>query len=263
MNFSVAASDFDGTLFINQQITAENLQAIKNWRSAGNKFGIVTGRAYIMLTPHLKEYSLEIDFAICDNGAIIHDRNGKIIFETELPKKILKAIINEPLAAKSLHFAFEAAEKVYCANVKPISWVLREWERWNFPVEIIGEAQIDELPRINQLALDFESPEEAKIAAEMLNSKYGEWIFAQKNTHSLDIVTAGINKAVGVENLVKICDWNGKIYVIGDESNDLPMIRRFGGFTVSTAKDFVKNEATAIFPSVGAMLNKFSLKNSI
>ena len=257
MSFKVAASDFDGTLFINQAITAENLSAIKNWRLAGNKFGIVTGRAYIMLTHHLEEFGLEIDFAICENGAIIHDGGGKIIFETELPKKVLKAIINEPLAAKSMHFAFEAAEKVYCARVKPTSWVLREWERWNFPVELIEEAQIDELPRINQLALDFESPEAAQNATEMLNDRFGEWIFAQKNTHSVDIVVAGMNKAQGVENLLKICDWRGKTYVIGDESNDLPMIRHFGGFTVATAKDFVKNEATQIFDSVGAMLNNF------
>lgn len=257
MSFKVAASDFDGTLFINQSITAENLSAIRNWRAAGNKFGIVTGRAYIMLPHHLEEFGLEIDFAICENGAIIHDGGGKVIFETELPKKILKAIINEPLASKSLHFAFEAAEKVYCANVKPTSWLLREQTRWKLPLEIIDVAQIDELPRINQLALNFESLEAAQNAADMLNKKYGDVIFAQKNTVSLDIVIAGMNKAVGVENLLKICDWRGKIYVIGDETNDLPMIRHFGGFTVATARDLVKKEATRIFSSVGEMLNHF------
>ena len=146
---------------------------------------------------------------------------------------------------------------MYCANVKPTSWVLRERERWKFPVDIIDAAQIDDLPRINQLALDFESPEAAQNATEMINDKYGEWIFAQKNTHSVDIVISGMNKAVGVENLLKIFDWRGKTYVIGDESNDLPMIRHFGGFTVATAKDFVKKKATRIFSSVGAMLNNF------
>ena len=258
MNFKVAASDFDGTLFINQQISVENLLAIKKWRAAGNKFGIVTGRAYIMLPHHLEEFGLEIDFAICENGAIIHDGSGKVIFETELPKKVLKAIINEPLASKSLHFAFEAAEKVYCANVKPTSWLLREQARWKLPLEIIDVAQIDDLPRINQLALNFESLETAQNAADILNKKYGDVIFAQKNTVSLDIVIAGMNKAKGVENLLKVMNWDAKAYVIGDESNDLPMIRHFGGYTVATAKDFVKREASAIFESVGAMLNHFA-----
>ena len=106
MSFKVAASDFDGTLFINQNITAETLTAIKNWRAAGNKFGIVTGRSYVMLIAHLKDFGLEVDFVICDNGAIIYDGDGKIIFETELPKNILIDITNEPYIMKSFHFLF-------------------------------------------------------------------------------------------------------------------------------------------------------------
>ena len=258
MSFKVAASDFDGTLFINQQISAENISAIKNWRATGNKFGIVTGRAYTMLPAHLKEFDLGIDFAICCNGAIIHDGGGKVIFETELPKKILHEIIKEPFAAKSMHFAFEAAEKVYCAKVKSHSWILSEKSKWNFPLEFIEIEQTGDLPKINQLALGFDTIEEAFCAAEMLNSKYGGWIYAQKNTRSLDIVPAGINKARGVENLLRVKNWDAEVYVIGDESNDLPMIRDFNGFTVATAKDFVKREATKIFDSVGAMLNHFS-----
>ena len=257
MSFKIAASDFDGTLFINREISTENLSAIKTWRTDGNRFGIVTGRAYVMLIPHLQDFDLAVDFAICCNGAIIYDGDGRIIFETELPKKILLEIMNEPYALRTKHFAFETADKVYGTAVKENSWMLREQNLWNFPLEIVDAAQIETLPKINQLALDFESPDEAQKAAEILNQKFGDVIFAQKNTHSVDIVTAGINKAQGVKNLLRVCNWSGKVFVIGDESNDLPMIKKFGGYTVSTAKDFVKHEATKIFDSVGAMLNYF------
>lgn len=257
MSFKVAASDFDGTLFINREISAENFTAIKTWRTDGNKFGIVTGRAYVMLTPHLQDFNLAVDFAICCNGAIIYDGDGRIIFETELPKKFLLEIMHEPFIRRTKHFAFETADKVYGADVKENSWMLSEQTLWNFPLEIIDAAQIETLPKINQLALDFESPDEAQEAAEILNQKFGDVIFAQKNTHSVDVVTAGINKAQGVKNLLRVCNWNGKVFVIGDESNDLPMIKTFGGYTVSTAKDFVKREATKIFDSVGTMLNYF------
>lgn len=261
MNFKVAASDFDGTLFRKQKISAEDFDAIKNWRVAGNKFGIVTGRAYVMLKPLLREFNLPIDFALCCNGAAMYDGDGKIIFESELPKKILLEIMNEPFAQKTFHFAFEAANEIFCACVKENSWVLRENNRWKFPLKIIEPAQIDTLPKINQLALDFENPDEARLAAEILNKKFGDVIFAQKNTHSVDIVIAGMNKGAGVENLLRIQNWNGKVYVIGDESNDLPMIKKFGGYTVATAKEFVKQEATEIFDSVGAMLKNFLDKN--
>lgn len=257
MSFKVAASDFDGTLFQEQKISTEDFDAIKNWRADGNKFGIVTGRAYVMLTAHLRDFNLEADFIICDNGAIIYDGNGRIIYETELPKKILTEIMNEPFVQSTKHYAFETAGQVYCARVKSNSWVLREKNLWSFPLEIIEPAQIETLPPINQLALDFETPDEAFKASEMLNKKFGETIFAQKNTHSVDIVIKGVNKSAGVENLLRIMNWRGKVFVIGDESNDLPMIKHFGGYTVSTAKDFVKREATKIFDSVGDMLNCF------
>ncbi len=258
MNFKVAASDFDGTIFREQKISAEDLSAIKSWRAAGNKFGIVTGRCYPMLTPHLNDFNLEIDFAICDNGAIIFD-DGKIIFETEIPPKVLFELVNEQCLKKSFHFLLEAADETFYFGVKENSWVVSEGVRWKNFLTPIDAAQIENLPKkINQMALGFETIEDTKFAAETLNLKFGEKIFAQRNTRSLDIVTAGINKAQGVENLLSVMNWRGEVFVIGDESNDLPMIKKFGGYTVNTAKDFVKREATAIFDSVGEMLKKFS-----
>ena len=252
----VAASDFDGTLYRDEKISAADLAAIKSWRSNGNKFGIVTGRAFVMLIKHLHDFALDVDFVICGNGAVIYGGDGRIIFESELPKNFLRAIVDDPCVQETFHFAFEAADKIFCARVKESSWVLREKNRWDFPLTIVDAAQIDSLPKINQLALDFPSPDAAQFATDILNKKFGNVIHAQKNTHSVDIVAAGINKAQGVENLLELMNWRGaKIFVIGDESNDLPMIKKFGGYTVSTAKDFVKGQAAAVVESVGAMLN--------
>ena len=259
MSFKVAASDFDGTIYRGEKISDDDLSAIRAWQSAGNKFGIVTGRAFIMLEPLLKLFGLDTDFNICCNGSAIYDGDGRIIFQAELEPKLLVDIMNEPCTLPTFHFAFEASDEVFCARVQGNSWVLREEKRWNFPVTIVDDAQVAALPkRINQLALDFASPDEALTAADMLNAKFGNELFAQKNTHSLDIVPAGVNKAQGVENLLRFMNWRGaKVFVVGDESNDLPMIKHFGGYTVATAKDFVKREATAIFDSVGDMLNNF------
>lgn len=259
MNFKVAASDFDGTLFRERNISATDLAAIKSWQAAGNKFGIVTGRCYQMLTSQLSDFDLTLDFAICDNGAIIFNGAGKTIFETAIPPKLLLELMNEPyMAQNSLHFLFEAADEVFCVGVKENSWVMREKSRWGFFLTFTDAAQVPALPKkINQMALGFETPEAAQFAADLLNRKYGKQIFAQRNTHSLDIVPAGINKGVGVAKLLELTDWRGEVFVIGDEANDLPMIKRFGGYTVSSAKEYVQREAAKVFDSVGAMLNHF------
>ena len=42
----VLATDFDGTLFRDRTITPADLNAIRRFRRAGNRFGIVTGRHF-------------------------------------------------------------------------------------------------------------------------------------------------------------------------------------------------------------------------
>ena len=73
MSFKVAASDFDGTIYRNEKISDDDLTAVRAWRAAGNKFGIVTGRPVIMLAPQLKTLGLDTDFSICCNGAVIYE----------------------------------------------------------------------------------------------------------------------------------------------------------------------------------------------
>ena len=257
MSGKLAASDFDGTLFRDGKILAEDVAAIRRWRAAGNRFGIVTGRPLIMLAPCLEIFGVEVDFMVCDNGAIIHGGDGRVIFESGLSTEFLRDVINEPSAAKSFHFAFEAADKMFCIVNSDKSWIPSEVRRWNFPLTIIDAAQVPTLPNINQLALVFAAPEEAQVAADALNQKFGDTIAAQRNFTSVDIVPAGIDKARGVENLLRLTGWRAEILVIGDESNDLPMIKTFGGYTVASAKDFVRREAKAVFDSVGDMLKNF------
>ncbi|MCR5833446.1 MAG: HAD family hydrolase [Selenomonadaceae bacterium] len=251
-----AASDFDGTLFRNQNISAEDLKAVSDWRAAGNVFGMVTGRPYIMLISYFKHFGVEVDFAICCNGSIIHDGKGEVIFEKGLPIKTLLEIMKEPVISKTHHFAFETADNFYCLLNSDKSWAVTMKDKWDFPLTMIDAAQVTAIPKkINQLALCFDTIEETKAAEVVINEKYGDEIFAQRNTISLDIVPVGINKSSGVAKMLELKNWrDAQVSVIGDESNDLPMIKTFGGFTVATAKDFVKQEAAAIFDSVGAML---------
>ena len=55
----IAASDYDGTLFRNEVIAKADVEGIRRWRAAGNKFGVVTSRDYGMLAPQLKFYGIE------------------------------------------------------------------------------------------------------------------------------------------------------------------------------------------------------------
>ena len=77
----IIASDYDGTLNHNG-ISDGDKAAIKRFREAGNKFGIVTGRDLEMamwVFHDLEKIGLEIDFLICCTGGIILTSGCEIV----------------------------------------------------------------------------------------------------------------------------------------------------------------------------------------
>lgn len=250
-----AASDYDGTLFRQNRIAEEDVRGVHDWRAAGHKFGVVTGRDYGMLVPQLHHYGVEFDYAVCNNGGIIHNAQGQVLYQAKIAARVLHAIAAEPGVRRSLHFAFSAPGRTFLCHDREGSWIMREAEQWDFPVVHIAEEEIVKLPDIHQFSLGFPDPQEAAEVASILNAKYGQDIHAYPNRGSVDITPPDVSKQSGIEQLKRVMGWQGAIvYAIGDEVNDLPMIEAYQGFTVDTARDVIKAKARATYPSVGAML---------
>lgn len=138
----IAASDYDGTLFRNDEIAAEDARGVHAWRAAGHKFGVVTGRDYGMLVPQLHHYGVEFDYAVCNNGGIIHDAAGHVLHQEKIAARVLHAIAAEPGVRRSLHFAFSAPGRTFLCHDREGSWIMREAEQWDFPVVKITEEEI-------------------------------------------------------------------------------------------------------------------------
>ena len=149
----IAASDYDGTLFRDRTISKASVQGVRAWRAAGNKFGMVSGRDYGMLTPQLKHYGIEYDFIISNNGGIIRDATGKVIFQASIDSQTLRAISLEPLVNESFHFAFSAKDTTYLCHESDGSWIMREAKEWDFPITKIIESDILNLVGVQQFSL--------------------------------------------------------------------------------------------------------------
>ena len=251
----IAASDYDGTLFRNDEIAAEDARGVHAWRAAGHKFGVVTGRDYGMLVPQLHHYGVEFDYAVCNNGGIIHDAAGHVLHQEKIAARVLHAIVAEPGVRRSLHFAFSAPGRTFLCHDREGSWIMREAEQWDFPVVKITEEEIVKLPDIHQFSLGYDDPREAAEVAAILNAKYGADVHAYPNRGSVDITPPDVSKRNGIEKLKQVMGWQGAVvYAIGDEVNDLPMIEAFNGYTVTTARDAIKAKARCAYESVGTML---------
>lgn len=251
----IGASDYDGTLFRKGTIAVEDVKGIKRWRAAGNKFGVVSGRDYGMLMPQLNHYGIESDYAVCNNGGIIFRADGTPLWQGSIPLKTLTEIVREPSVRRSFHFAFSAVDKTYLYHEREGSWIMREALEWDFPIVKIEEKDIMALPQIHQFCLGYHEAGEADETSAIINEKYGMFVHAYPNGCSVDITPAGVSKSQGIKKLLELMEWQeAEVCAIGDESNDLPMLEAFAGFTVNTAREVIKKRARAVYASVGEML---------
>ena len=88
------ASDMDGTLLgKNNDISEENLNAIRKAEEMGIHFVIASGRMYEEIKPFLDQYNLKCE-CIALNGAEYRDKVGKILEGIYMEKSNVKNILN-------------------------------------------------------------------------------------------------------------------------------------------------------------------------
>ena len=253
----VAASDFDGTLFREQQVTRGDIEAIMRWREAGHKFAIVTGRAYIMLAPHLKEFNIPCDFLVCNNGSSLCEPDGTMLWQGELKKAAIAELLHDPAVQASQQYVFSAGNELYAAHVGKDSLIKILSKEWDMPVRWIEEREIAEMPPAHQLVLSFAEHDEAGAAAALINKRHSHIVRAYANYLSVDITPPGTDKHSGIEKMLDLKGWQGaEVHTIGDGDNDLPMLQAFHGATVATARAEIQAQVSHVYSSVGQMLDK-------
>jgi len=255
----IVASDFDGTLCQSYpngyRINEKTLEAIKEFRSKGNLFGIVTGRSHIWAYPVFKEQnSFEFDYIISDNGAQCFDRDGNTVFSNKIKayRGFAKDYVNTVL-----EFSDEVEESGICF----------EKDRFNFEnnnpcgnggyysnYSVLNELyEKDEFVMVNAVCKNDEAAVKLK---QKIVSEFGEYLDPAQNGRCLDITAKGISKASGISQYARIMNVpHDNIYSAGDNYNDLPMIKAFHGCAVKGAVDELKNEAEFVLDDVGSLIN--------
>ena len=206
----IIASDFDGTLYRNRQITERDREAIQKWQDAGNLFGLVTGRGSGIIRD-AAELGVILDFALVDNGAVILDKDGNILRQDTFDASIAKEYYDFSYDESGFSFQKE----------KPDTG------------KYVG--------RETQMSLLLTNEEDARELSAILNKKFGDRLNSFSNGCWINTVAAGVSKATGIANFAEIhgvCRKN--IWVVGDHYNDLPMLKAYDGFIVSTAVDGMK-----------------------
>ena len=222
----ILATDYDGTLRQNGEVSLENRKCIDKFRQEGNLFGVVSGRDFTYGYRQYKEKDkFPFDFVIMSGGAMACDADGNILFA-----EYVKNVSATKLISRCIELT---------GNPCGISF---EKTRMDFhPGDSLDAvADIMQFVIVNAVA---DTEEYAAEVCEILKKEFAG-INPTQNSRCIDITAEGISKASGIAKLAElfgIAEEN--IWTSGDNYNDIDMLKKYHGCAMSGGVDAAKETA--------------------
>ncbi len=195
----ILASDFDKTLYIEEKDKLiKNIEAIKKFIISGNLFCIITGRNYSDLKILLNKYNIPYSYLICQDGAKIYNNMDYCINTVPLDSDVVNEIC-DLLDSKDYPYYLDDGYNI--TNNRDDC------------VKIVVECN-DEVM--------------GKNIIESIRNNVDVYIY--KSNRHVNIVSKDVNKSNSLNKLIELEKLNrNDIYVIGDDINDMEMLKDFKG----------------------------------
>ncbi len=248
IRYPLIVSDFDGTLVNkNGTISEKNKAAIEKYVAAGGKFAVSTGRMPAGILNRVKELGLKGMVCCCQGAIIVDIESGKVISDGRISNETtVKAC--EKMEELGLHIHvydlweyytnMEDSHLAYYENVvkakaqrildRPISQFVKETGLCSY--KILAMMDVEDNARVREELSKYEFAgceitKSANYLVEIVNTKYSKGTALKTLAEYYGVP---IEKTIGV----------------GDQTNDLPMIRAAGlGVAVQNADEGLKAEA--------------------
>ena len=194
----VVASDFDNTLFVNNdEVLLENIKTVKEFIEKGYQFIIITGRSFTNIKKVLKEYNISYSYLVCQDGANLFDNQDNCIKSNLLSKE--KAVILEKfLKENQLDYSFESAFSDY-----------------------------DTLDNAVKITVVVSDKEEALLITKKIKEIVD--VYAYVSSRHINIIDNYVNKSSALQYLIDNNYIGNNITTIGDDINDYEMLEKYNG----------------------------------
>ncbi len=238
----IFASDFDGTIYFNDQevkISPDIIPEVEELRAHGGLFGFCSGRGAGMIEGFAPGPP-KPDFIIGSSGAMIVDGDHQVIYEQHLSLEIADSLIQAGLA-KSYPCSVQTSTGMYILGERP------DFLKFIKKIDSIYDIT-DEL--IHDVSMKTASPEEAAVMTSYLNETFGDSVTAFQNVESIDIVPKGCSKGNGLKKVKELLQAD-YTYGIGDSMNDIPLLEAADtSFTFHTSPEEVQKKASILVDTV-------------
>lgn len=239
-------TDLDDTLLTSEKSVSEkNKEAIEYFKSEGGLFTFVTGRVPFGARLIL-EYVMPNAPIVCFNGGGIYDfSKNKMLWSRTLTNDALSAVeyIDRLFDFAGIEICTE--EKVYFSKINA---KVREHQ----VLEHLPDNDLDyhDIPEVWQKVLFMSDEHELPVIRKAISESpfADKYTFVQSSPWYYELLPKNTDKGEGLLQLADICGIGiGKTIAVGDNENDLSMIKKAGtGIAVANAVESVKNAASHI-----------------
>ena len=215
----------------------------------------MSGRGVAFYPSLLKKYpGLEVDFFVGCNGGVIIDQNQTRIHEA-ICKIVSVADLIDTLFGLGGRFvnlcAVESAgERCFC--------VVRSMQDVPPKSDLFEAVHPNELPLLEGFFMASIVADTVERAAELtarIRAVYGKHLTPLQNGKWIDIVPLGVNKAEGMRRVMEYYGGEHEdVLVVGDNVNDMDMIRAFRSYAMESGVEELKEIAYGVVGSVTDLL---------
>ncbi|WP_024620591.1 HAD family hydrolase [Metaclostridioides mangenotii] len=245
--------DLDGTLYNDDKISTEDIEAIKKIEEKGVIFNVATGRMFSQAKKIVKD-NLEIEgYFICENGAFVYNNKEELVFKGTIDDRLVKKVINR----------FESKEADMYFKYKGKAIVLDDDSDFkffsrNFTVDpdFINRDSYENM--VGNIGIASKNPEELARLELYLTSEFGEVLDIYLSSDiTLNIVPKKVSKRAAIEYVCSLSNIDmDEVMTIGDSPNDICMLDGFkNSVAMSSSREDVKSCAKYTTDSVAEAID--------
>lgn len=254
MKYKLLVSDFDGTIYSHKrkEIPQSVKTAITDYITKGGKFVICTGRMYTAIKRYASELGLSGEL-LCLQGSVCCDiETDEELFVFDIPYETTLKIAKF-VESKGWIYHFYHDLRVFTKSKNKYTDLYEEMAgiKATYTNADVSET-ISENGYTAHKFIIMTEPEDAKEKRELLGAEFPEIDISQSTPIFIELVDKNSGKGNAVKRLADYLKIDmSEVAVMGDENNDLPMLKVSGlALAPENAIPEVKETADYIYPSV-------------
>lgn len=236
--------DLDGTFVFNSVAVSEEDLAAFNCLSQNIYTAVATGRSVKEINYVEMENDIELDYYIGFNGALVMNRDGKILHDQPIPNGKLKELF-EFIKEKELIFdALDGKERIgNFEHENPDSL-------WNMNLVCVEDPfSLLKDKRVYKINLRPEKSESDELYNKLIE-KFPTLSIYKTGRSRIEITDEGISKGIAL----KLCKLNEEteVLAVGDSENDISM------FKAANVSYCLNHATTKVSENANILINRFS-----